>query len=96
MQQRPAQACCQSLPWNCRHVEEVGSVVDEASDGSRIIQEIIADVLLYEIQKLQTVNSGYVGESQALINVSLPDKQPRILSDLQEDLEAAMEKLDLH
>ena len=65
-----------------------GSVLDST-------QEFVADVLLHEIQKVQTVISGYVGGSQGLTNVVSLTNNREAFKELHEDLEAAMEKLGL-
>ena len=73
-----------------------GSIRGELSDGGRgSTQEFVADVLLYEIQKVQTVISGYVGGSQGLTNVISITNNSEAFKDLHEDLEDAMEKLGL-
>ena len=65
-----------------------GSVLDST-------QEFVADVLLHEIQKVQTVISGYVGGSQGLTNVVSLTNNPEAFKELHEDLDAAMVKLGL-
>ena len=57
-------------------------------------QEFVADVLLHEIQKVQTVILGCEG-SQGLTNVVSLINNPEAFEGLHEDLDAAMEKLGL-
>jgi len=95
-----------SVMWNkeqCRRianrysgiVEMLKSMTSAGNSGSVLgsTQEFVADVLLHEIQKVQTVISGCVDGSQGLTNVVSLIINPEAFKELHEDLEAAMEKL---